>query len=197
MKMSPMEKTARQIAQRLRERGHIAYFAGGCVRDMVRGLAAKDFDVATDATPDIVQNIFPHTYAVGAHFGVVVVVENGFNFEVATFRSDGAYLDHRHPVEVRFSSPQEDAKRRDFTINGMFFDPAQNQVIDFVGGRADLEAKLVRAIGDPVARFSEDRLRMLRAVRFATALPYTIDNLTWTALLAMSASNNNISTEPL
>jgi poly(A) polymerase len=190
-----MEKTAREVAQRLRAQGHIAYFAGGCVRDMVRGLPAKDFDVATDATPDIVQKIFPHTYAVGAHFGVVVVVENGFNFEVATFRSDGAYLDHRHPVDVRFSSPEEDAKRRDFTINGMFFDPEKNEVIDFVGGRADLEAKVVRAIGDPAARFAEDRLRMLRAVRFATVLDYKIDNRTWDALVASAASINEISAE--
>src|SRR5437660_3984107 len=158
-----MEKTAREVARRLRERGHIAYFAGGCVRDMVRGLPAKDFDVATDATPDVVQSIFPHTYAVGAHFGVVVVVENGFNFEVATFRSDGVYLDHRHPVDVRFASPEEDAKRRDFTINGMFLDPEKNEVIDFVGGRADVEAKLVRASCDPAARFAADRLRMLLA----------------------------------
>src|SRR5262249_36310282 len=116
MTISPMEMTAREIAQRLRERGHIAYFAGGSVLDMVRGLPAKDFDIATDATPDVVQKLFPRTYAVGAHFGVVVVVENESNFEVATFRSDGAYLDHRHPVEVRFSSPEEDARRRDFTI---------------------------------------------------------------------------------
>ncbi len=195
MKMSPMEKTAREVAARLRARGHIAYFAGGCVRDMVRGLAAKDFDIATDATPDIVQKIFSHTYAVGAHFGVVVVVENGFNFEVATFRSDGAYLDHRHPVDVRFSSPEEDAKRRDFTINGMFFDPEKNEVIDFVGGRSDLEARLVRAIGDPAARFAEDRLRMLRAVRFATVLDYKIDNQTWDALVASAASINEISAE--
>jgi len=193
--MSPMEKTARDIAQRLRAAAHIAYFAGGCVRDMVRGLAAKDFDVATDATPEVVQKIFSHTYAVGAHFGVVVVVENGFNFEVATFRSDGAYLDHRHPVDVRFSSPEEDAKRRDFTINGMFFDPEKNEVIDFVGGRADLEAKLVRAIGDPAARFAEDRLRMLRAVRFATVLDYKIDNRTWDALVANAPSINEISAE--
>jgi len=190
-----MEKTAREVAQRLRGQGHIAYFAGGCVRDMVRGLPAKDFDVATDATPDIVQKIFPHTYAVGAHFGVVVVVENGFNFEVATFRSDGAYLDHRHPVDVRFSSPEEDAKRRDFTINGMFFDPEKDELIDFVGGRADLEEKLVRAIGDPAARFAEDRLRMLRAVRFATVLDYKIDNRTWDALVASAASINEISAE--
>jgi poly(A) polymerase len=193
--MSPMEKTARGIAQRLRERGHIAYFAGGSVRDMVRGLPAKDFDIATDATPDIVQKIFQRTYAVGAHFGVVVVVENESNFEVATFRSDGAYLDHRRPVEVRFSSPEEDAKRRDFTINGMFFDPEKNEVIDFVGGHADLEKKIVRAIGDPAARFNEDRLRMLRAVRFATVLDYKIDTQTWDALVANAESINEISAE--
>ena len=193
--MSPMEKTARGIAQRLRERGHIAYFAGGSVRDMVRGLPAKDFDIATDATPDIVQKIFQRTYAVGAHFGVVVVVENESNFEVATFRSDGAYLDHRHPVDVRFSSPEEDAKRRDFTINGMFFDPEKNEVIDFVGGHADLEKKIVRAIGDPAARFNEDRLRMLRAVRFATVLDYKIDTQTWDALVANAESIDEISAE--
>src|SRR5207245_6440082 len=134
-------------------------------------------------------------YAVGAHFGVVVVVENGFNFEVATFRSDGAYLDHRHPVDVRFSSPEEDAKRRDFTINGMFFDPEKNEVIDFVGGRADLGAKLVRAIGDPAARFAEDRLRMLRAVRLATVLDYKIDSRTWDALVAKAATSNEINVE--
>ena len=193
--MDPMEKAAREIADRLRQRGHIAYFAGGSVRDMVRGLPAKDFDVATDATPNVVQKIFPRTYAVGAHFGVVVVVEGEFNFEVATFRSDGAYLDHRHPIEVRFSSPEEDARRRDFTINGMFFDPEKNEVIDFVGGRADIEKKIVRAIGDPAARFSEDRLRMLRAVRFVTVLDYKIDHSTWEALLANAESINEISAE--
>jgi poly(A) polymerase len=190
-----MEEAARRIAARLRESGHVAYFAGGCVRDLVRGLAPKDFDVATDAPPEVVQKIFPHTYAVGAKFGVVVVVENGTNFEVATFRSDDAYVDGRRPVAVHFSSPEEDAKRRDFTINGMFLDPVANEVIDFVGGRADLEAKLVRAIGDPTQRFTEDRLRMLRAVRFATVLDYEIDNQTWDALVASAASINEISAE--
>jgi poly(A) polymerase len=190
-----MEEAARRIAARLRESGHVAYFAGGCVRDLVRGLAPKDFDVATDAPPEVVQKIFPHTYAVGAKFGVVVVVENGTNFEVATFRSDDAYVDGRRPVAVHFSSPEEDAKRRDFTINGMFLDPVANEVIDFVGGRADLEAKLVRAIGEPAQRFTEDRLRMLRAVRFATALDYKIDNQTWDALVASAASINEISAE--
>ena len=133
-----MEKTAREICARLRERGQIAYFAGGCVRDMVRGLVPKDYDIATDATPEVVQKIFPRTYAVGAHFGVIVVLETEFQFEVATFRSDDVYVDGRRPSAVHFSSPEEDAKRRDFTINGMFFDPEKNEVIDFVGGRADL-----------------------------------------------------------
>ena len=141
------------------------------------------------------RELFPRTYAVGAHFGVIVVLENGLQFEVATFRSDGAYLDGRRPTEVHFSSPKEDAARRDFTINGMFFDPATDQVIDFVGGRADLEARLIRAIGDPAQRFAEDRLRMLRAVRFATVLEFEIEAATWSALVANAASINEISAE--
>jgi len=195
MKPSPMEKTAREIAARLRENGHMAYFAGGCVRDMVRGLTPKDYDIATDARPEAVQKLFPRTYAVGAHFGVIIVLENGFQFEVATFRSDEGYIDGRHPSAVRFSSPEEDAKRRDFTINGMFYDPVAEEVIDFVGGRADIAAKLVRAIGDPAERLAEDRLRMLRAVRFATVLNYKIDNGTWKALVANAPSVNQISAE--
>ena len=195
MKASPMEKTAREIAAHLRESGHIAYFAGGCVRDIVRGQTPKDFDIATDAKPENVQKLFPRTYAVGAHFGVILVLENGFQFEAATFRSDEAYIDGRHPSAVHFSSPEEDAKRRDFTINGMFYDPVAEEVIDFVGGRADIAAKLVRAIGDAAQRFAEDRLRMLRAVRFATVLGYKIDSQTWDALVANAASVNKISAE--
>src|SRR6059058_1596447 len=190
-----MEETARAIATKLRQHGHLAYFAGGCVRDMVRGLPPKDIDIATDARPEEVEKLFPRTYAVGAHFGVIVVLENGFQFEVATFRSDDVYLDGRRPSEVHFSSPAEDARRRDFTINGMFFDPAKDEVIDFVGGRADLDAKLVRAIGDPSLRFAEDRLRLLRAVRFATALNFEIDGTTWDALVANAASIAQISAE--
>jgi poly(A) polymerase len=193
--LSPMEKTAREIAARLRESGHIAYFAGGCVRDIVRGETPKDFDIATDAKPEIVQKLFSRTYAVGAHFGVILVVENGFQFEVATFRSDDAYVDGRRPSGVHFSSPEEDAERRDFTINGMFYDPVAEKVIDFVRGRADIEAKLVRAIGDAAQRFGEDRLRMLRAVRFATVLDYEIDEQTRNALVANVASINEISAE--
>ncbi len=190
-----MEKAARNIAERLRDRGHIAYFAGGCVRDMVRGLTPKDYDIATDARPENVQALFPRTYAVGAHFGVIIVLEDGFQFEVATFRSDEAYIDGRHPSAVHFSSPEEDATRRDFTINGMFLDPASDQVIDLVGGQADIGAKLVRAIGEPAQRLAEDRLRMLRAVRFATALDYQIDKRTWDALVASASSINQISAE--
>jgi len=190
-----MEKTAREIVARLRAARHIAYFAGGCVRDIARHQTPKDFDIATDAQPEAVQEIFARTYAVGAHFGVIVVLENGFQFEVATFRSDDVYVDGRRPSAVHFSSPEEDAKRRDFTINGMFYDPGTEQVIDFVGGRADLEAKLVRAIGEPAHRFAEDRLRMLRAVRFATVLEYEIDQQTWEALVANAAMINQISAE--
>ena len=190
-----MEETARSVAARLREHGHIAYFAGGCVRDMVRGLIPKDYDIATDARPETVQALFPHTYAVGAHFGVIIVLEEGFQFEVATFRCDDAYVDGRHPSSVRFSSPEEDARRRDFTINGMFYDPVAEKLIDLVGGQADIAANLVRAIGDPAQRFAEDRLRMLRAVRFATVLGYEIDKATWHALLANAASINQISAE--
>ena len=190
-----MEMIARDVVARLRASGHIAYFAGGCVRDIVRSQIPKDFDIATDARPEVVQQLFSRTHAVGAHFGVILVLENNFQFEVATFRSDDAYIDGRHPSAVRFSSPEEDAKRRDFTINGMFYDPVAEKVIDFVGGRADIAAKLLRAIGDPAQRFAEDRLRMLRAVRLATMLDYKIDKQTWDALLANAASINQISAE--
>src|ERR1043166_8356806 len=190
-----MEQSAHKVAARLREHGHIAYFAGGCVRDMVRGLTPKDYDIATDARPETVQAFFPRTYAVGAHFGVIIVLEDGFQFEVATCRSDDAYIDGRHPTAVHFSSPEADAKRRDFTINGMFYDPVAGEVIDLVGGQADIAAKLVRAIGDPAKRFAEDRLRMLRAVRFATVLGFAIDEGTWNALVADADSINQISAE--
>ena len=195
MHQSPLLQTAAGIAARLRGAGHIAYYAGGSVRDYLRGVAPKDIDIATDARPEQVQKLFARTYAVGAHFGVVVVLENGMQFEVATFRSDGAYVDGRRPTEVHFSSAEEDAARRDFTINGMFFDPVAEQVIDFVGGRADLEARIIRAIGDSGQRFAEDRLRMLRAVRFATTLEFEIEQGTWAALQASSASISAISAE--
>src|SRR5437868_5438995 len=195
MKTTLMEKTAREICSHLRDRGHLAYFAGGCVRDLVRGCIPKDIDIVTNARPEQVQKIFPRTHAVGAHFGVVVVRENKFQFEVATFRSDDVYLDGRRPAAVHFSSPEEDAKRRDFTINGMFFDPESNAVIDFVGGRIDIHGRLIRAIGEPGQRFAEDRLRLLRAVRFATTLNFEIEKKTWDAVVANAPAITQISAE--
>jgi poly(A) polymerase len=190
-----MQSVAAGIVARLRERGHVAYFAGGCVRDLLRGQTPKDIDIATDARPETVQKLFPRTYAVGAHFGVIVVLQDGLQFEVATFRSDGAYVDGRRPQSVTFATAEEDAARRDFTINGMFFDPVEEKVIDYVGGRADLDARLVRAIGDPAQRFTEDRLRMLRAVRFATTLEFEIEEATWSALVRSAPAIAEISAE--
>jgi tRNA nucleotidyltransferase/poly(A) polymerase len=186
---------ATKLVRRLRESGFIAYFAGGCVRDALLRKQPKDIDIATDAEPDEVQKMFIRTVAVGAKFGVVRVLEGGFEFEIATFRSDGVYLDGRRPVSVTFSSPEEDAKRRDFTINGMFYDPVADQVVDFVDGKSDLEHRLVRAIGDPNERFSEDHLRLLRAVRFAAALDFEIEPATWKAVTEKAHQIRNVSHE--
>ena len=193
--MTATERAARAIAGRLREAGHIAYLAGGCVRDRLLGREPKDFDVATDARPAVVQRLFARTVPVGAQFGVVLVVQDGARVEVATFRADGAYLDGRHPSEVRFGSAEEDARRRDITINGMFLDPASNQIIDHVGGREDLGRRLVRAIGDPAARIAEDRLRMLRAVRFAARLDFAIEPDTFAAIRAAAPTITDMAWE--
>jgi len=173
---------AMEVVARLRDAGHVAYFAGGCVRDLLMGLEPKDYDVATDAPPDKVRSLFRNTQAVGAAFGVILVKIHQSVVEVATFRADGEYLDGRRPCEVRFTNAEEDARRRDFTINGLFLDPAKNEVIDFVGGQADITAQILRAIGDPSARFDEDYLRMLRAVRFAARFALTIDLATGAAI---------------
>jgi poly(A) polymerase len=190
------------IVQTLRQRGFQAYLVGGCVRDLLLGREPKDYDVATDATPAQVMEIFPETYAVGAQFGVVLVpvpereaatektaepFSKGPVIEVATFRSDIGYSDGRHPDEVRFSrDPREDVARRDFTINGMLLDPlaekTSDEVLDFVGGRDDLKAGIIRTIGDPERRFAEDKLRMLRAVRFAARFEYKINPATFAAI---------------
>ncbi len=195
------EQSARGIVDTLRAHGHQAFYAGGCVRDRLLGLAAKDFDVATSATPDQVLDLFPKTYAVGAHFGVVLVCTahadgSETQTEVATFRSDGAYSDGRRPDAVRYSTdPREDVKRRDFTINGMLFDPLAGEVLDFVGGRRDLAAKLVRAIGEPERRFREDKLRMLRAVRFAARLNFALETETEAAIRAQASTIHQVSPE--
>lgn len=191
----PLRRTAQEVVRKLVEDGHQALFAGGCVRDMVRGEAPVDYDIATDATPEQVQALFPRTVAVGARFGVVVVVMAGEEFEVATFRADADYSDGRHPDAVRFSDAREDALRRDFTINGLFYNPLSDQVIDYVGGRQDIAAGVVRAIGDPEARFAEDSLRMIRAVRFAARFKYRLDEGTEAAIRAHAADVARVSAE--
>jgi poly(A) polymerase len=189
--------TARAVVAKLREAGHVAYFAGGCVRDRLLGVARAhdDYDVATSAHPGEVQRLFPHTVAVGAQFGVILVIEGDVRVEVATFRADDAYVDGRHPVAVRFTTPEEDAARRDFTINGMFADPFDGRVLDFVGGRRDLERRLVRAIGDPRRRFAEDRLRLLRAVRFAARLGFDVEPETAAAIRESASAIHQVSAE--
>jgi poly(A) polymerase len=210
---------AMSIVRTLRERGHKAYLVGGCVRDLLLGRDPADYDVATDAIPDEVMLIFPDTYAVGAQFGVVLVplpegdvasnvsTENCRDVtcyvspkanvvEVATFRSDIGYSDGRHPDEVRFSKdPREDVERRDFTINGLLLDPVTNEVLDFVGGRQDLDAGIIRTIGDPERRFAEDKLRMLRAVRFASRFDYAIAAETLRAIQKLAPQIDQVSRE--
>lgn len=187
---SPLREFAVDVVRRLRAAGHTALFAGGCVRDLLLGRAAKDYDVATTARPDQVRDLFGHrkTLPVGASFGVIVVVgpRGAGHVEVATFRTEGPYEDGRRPTSVAFCTPEDDARRRDFTINGMFYDPIDAQVMDYVGGEADLSARIVRAIGDPHERMREDKLRMLRAVRFTATLDFALDPATADAVRGMS-----------
>ena len=209
---TPQFESAMRVMERLRAAGYEAYLAGGCVRDLLLGRAPKDFDVATTATPDIVLSMFERTFAVGAHFGVVLVAsgdEDGYTTtEVATFRSDGAYSDGRHPDAVKYTtSAEEDVKRRDFTINGLLLDaqraagsfdnPAQlrEAVIDFVGGLEDLQAGVIRAIGKPEERFEEDHLRMLRAIRFAARFEFDIEAATKRALRSLAPKIAAVSRE--
>ena len=177
--MNASREFAYHVVERLRGEGYQAYWAGGCVRDLLMGIPPKDFDVATDALPDQVRAIFGRrrTLAIGAAFGVICIIapRGASNVEVATFREDGGYSDGRHPDAVAFSTPQADAQRRDFTINGMFYDPVADQVHDWVDGKHDLKRRLIRAIGDPGERFREDKLRMLRAVRFACTFDFALD----------------------
>lgn len=171
-----------RIVRRLAEAGHQALLAGGCVRDLLLGRAPQDYDVATDAPPDRVAALFRPTRHVGAQFGVVLVKMNRRWIEVATFRVDGPYLDGRRPATVTLSDAQHDAQRRDFTVNGMFLDPLPMQIVDYVGGRPDLHARIIRAIGNPAARFAEDYLRLLRAVRFSAYLDFAIEPDTLAAI---------------
>jgi poly(A) polymerase len=212
--MLSAKNKATEIVRTLRERGHQAYLVGGCVRDLLLKREPADYDVATDATPDEVMGIFPRTWAVGAQFGVVLVpVDDGVEekqqvlrsapddndkgvVEVATFRSDGLYTDGRHPDEVTYTrDPKEDVQRRDFTINGLLLDPLSNEVLDYVGGRADLSAGIIRTIGQPERRFAEDKLRMLRAVRFAARFGYEIDTATFDAIRDLRSQIHQVSRE--
>lgn len=190
-----MENAARSIVRELQEAGFEACFAGGCVRDRLRGVPPKDYDIATSARPDEILKLYPRGDTIGAHFGVILVRRGRHHFEIATFREDGPYSDGRHPESVTFSTSEADARRRDFTINGMFHDPIADTLIDHVGGAADLSAGLIRAIGDPLERFEEDYLRLLRAVRFATLLDFTIEEATWSAIRAVADRITRISPE--
>ena len=183
------------VIRRLHEKGFEALLAGGCVRDMLLGIRPADYDVATSATPQAIRQLFPRVLMVGAQFGVAVVVRSGRMVEVATFRSDVSYTDGRRPDEVVFSNARADAERRDFTINGMFLDPITNEVVDYVGGQTDLQAHLVRAIGNPQHRFAEDYLRMLRAVRFAARLQFEIEPATADAIKQYAPNIQRISGE--
>lgn len=189
------KKLALEIVRALRKNGHTAYFVGGCVRDLLLKKKPKDFDIATDALPETVKSIFPKTVPVGAQFGVMLVVQDGQPFEVATFRADKGYRDSRRPTGVRFTNAREDALRRDFTVNGLFYDPLSRETLDWVGGRKDLRRKIIRAIGDPRRRFTEDKLRMLRAVRFAGALGFKIESKTLAAIKRQAKGISRISQE--
>jgi tRNA nucleotidyltransferase/poly(A) polymerase len=186
---------AKAILRRLREAGHEALLAGGCVRDVLLGRRPHDFDVATSARPEQVMALFARTIPVGAQFGVVMVREAGEEYQVATFREDGTYRDGRHPEAVQFSDAEGDARRRDFTVNGLFYDEAADRILDFVGGQEDLAAGILRAIGDPGQRFAEDKLRLLRAVRFAVTLDFQIETETWAAISPLAATLEGVSPE--
>lgn len=190
-----IEHAAREIVARLRAHGHEALFAGGCVRDLLLGRPSKDIDIATSAQPDTVQALFPDSHAVGKAFGVVIVEQDGYAFEVATFREEGPYSDGRRPDSVAFTDAKHDAQRRDFTINALFYDPTSDQILDYVNGRHDLQQGIVRAVGDPVTRFAEDHLRMLRAVRFSATLGFALDSTTQSAIRASAHLIHRISAE--
>jgi poly(A) polymerase len=193
--MDAKGRLAADVVRRLRTAGFETYLAGGCVRDRLLGREPGDYDVATAAPPDAVRKLFRRTIGVGAKFGVILVLEGDYQFEVATFRSDDAYVDGRRPTAVHYGTAEKDAQRRDFTVNALFEDPETGQVIDFVGGRSDLRAGLIRAIGDASARIREDRLRMLRAVRFAARLGYAIEAGTMAAIRAAAPSVTDMAAE--
>lgn len=193
----PHWPAVKAIYHKLDSHGYKAFLAGGCVRDALLGIPANDLDVATDATPDQIEALFDKTVNVGKVFGVMRVLQDGADIEVATFRTDGTYADGRRPDEVHFSSPEEDAKRRDFTVNALFYDLAQNKVLDFVQGQEDLKTQTLRTVGIAEQRFKEDHLRLLRAARFVAQLDFTLEDKTYLALKTMAAEVKTVSGERL
>ncbi|MEK7244220.1 MAG: HD domain-containing protein [Thermodesulfobacteriota bacterium] len=186
---------AAEIVRRLREAGHEAFWVGGCVRDLIRGAAPEDYDIVTSARPEDVRGLFPRTIPVGERFGICLVVEGGAPYEVATFRTEADYDDGRRPSRIAFATAEEDVRRRDFTINGLLMDPETGRIIDHVGGLRDIEQRIIRTIGDPEERFAEDHLRMLRAVRFAATLGFSIEPMTFAAVRWRAAMIMRISAE--
>ncbi|MCL4855564.1 MAG: CCA tRNA nucleotidyltransferase [Bryobacteraceae bacterium] len=196
MSVTTAPALAANIVRTLRQSGYAAFLVGGCVRDMLLGIVPKDLDVATDATPPEVLRLFPQAQPVGAHFGVILVPGDGAKVEVATFRSDHAYEDGRHPGRIEFETdPKRDVLRRDFTINAMLMDPDTKEVLDFVGGRQDLESGIIRAIGEPEQRFREDHLRMLRAIRFSARFNFAIEEHTMRAMKSLAPLIRHVSAE--
>jgi poly(A) polymerase len=192
--MVPLDNAV-AIIRRLRAAGHEAFLVGGCVRDIIRGVTPQDFDIVTAARPEQVQALFARTVPVGARFGVILVIEGGRPYEVATFRSETGYDDGRRPSHVAFATAEEDVRRRDFTVNGLLMDPETGRIIDYVDGRRDIDRRLIRTIGDPMERFAEDHLRMLRAVRFTAVLGFTIDPETLAAIRRQATAIRLISAE--
>lgn len=188
-------RLALQVTQTLSEAGHLGWFAGGCVRDVLLGREPKDYDVATDASPEEVEKLFAHTIAVGKSFGVIRVIQGNDQIEVASFRKDGLYVDGRRPEGVEYSTPEEDSARRDFTVNALFYDPQTATIYDFQNGLLDLKSKWIRAIGDPSRRFQEDHLRLLRALRFAAELDFQIESSTFQSMLQLSRNVASVSAE--
>lgn len=190
-----IKQTAIEIVKTLQEHGYKAFFAGGCVRDMIMGKESEDYDIATSALPEDIMKLFERTIPVGVQFGVVIVVKDGHNFEVATFRTEGSYSDGRHPDYVAFSTPEDDVKRRDFTINGLLYDPVKNEILDYVGGQEDISKGIIRTIGNPVERLTEDKLRMIRAARFACRFNFPIHEDTRQAIIQLAKNIHVVSAE--
>jgi poly(A) polymerase len=193
--MNDLRETATEIVSRLKGAGFAAFWVGGCVRDFLLGRTPEDYDIVTDALPERVERLFERTIPVGKKFGVLVVLQGEHQFQVATFRAEADYKDGRRPTKVTFGDARADAMRRDFTVNGLFYDPLEKQLHDWVGGKPDLEAKIIRTIGSPLERFSEDHLRMLRAIRLAAQLEFKIEDATFAAIQSNAPKIRGISAE--